>query len=91
MPKRRHECLGATQLKGGKPGDDGNQENDHERGVAEERIQHGAQTARLGRMAQDAITPRAPSELHTRQEVDLVIMCFVVELPGIGDAEGYLV
>jgi hypothetical protein len=40
MPKRRHECLGATQLKGGKPGCNGNQENDHEGSVAAERIQH---------------------------------------------------
>ena len=91
MPKRCHEGLGPSQLQGGKSGCDGNEENDHERGVAAEHIQHGPQPARLGRMAQDAITPRAPSELHPRHEVDLVIMCFVVELPGIGDAEGYLV
>jgi hypothetical protein len=38
MPKRCHEGLGPSQLQGGKPGCDGNQENDHERGVAAERM-----------------------------------------------------
>jgi hypothetical protein len=40
MPKRCHEGLGPSQLQGGKPGCDGNQENDHERGVAAERMKH---------------------------------------------------